>query len=158
MKKIAGIVLAVLLCPLATLAEVGSAGSAGGERGDPIQAALRVEPVRELAPARLAALASANLRENFTRPRAHHMTSEGSGKVAIGIGAGLAAVGIVVAATAYESKTVTEPFYSSGPGYTSYGTVTYTTSGTNMGRRWGGVAVAGGGGALVIYGILKIRE
>lgn len=161
MRKVLSLLLTLCLCPLSVVAgtNTGADDSASRDLARPLRAELQVRPVLE--PGRLEPLARNALQPNFHRrstPPVLHLTSEGTGKVAIGIGAGLAAVGIALAATAYERKTVTEPIFIQGPGYTITGSQTYTTSGTNMGKRWGGIAVAGGGGALVIYGIIKLRD
>ena len=164
MRKAWSIVLSLLLCPLSALAQKAEtpAGTAAvsADFAPSFHAELRVKPVRELEAETAKELARAGLQPmplQRSTPWARRLTAEGAGKAAIGVGAGLAAVGVILAATAYETKTVTEPIFIQGPGYTITGSQTYTTSGTSMGKRWGGIAVAGAGGALIVYGILKIR-
>jgi len=87
-----------------------------------------------------------NLHQNSTGPAFHALDTAG-GKTLTIIGGGLMTLGIILAATAGDTATITftDPF--------SGATTVIEASTVSNARRWGGVGLAGAGGLLVWRGL-----
>ena len=144
MRKAISVVLIFSLCPV-LLAEGNPAASAETDSFKEI-ALLRPLSFEQLVARAVPQQTQPNLHQNSTGP-AFYAFDTTRGRTLTYIGGGLMTLGIILAATAGDTATVTftDPFS---------GTTTVIEASTvSNARRWGGVGLAGAGGLLVWRGL-----